>query len=75
MSLPSLAAPIRRPAAWAILPAKARGYFARLRGRFGAIHDTAWACSLQPDHLLAYATWGETLADCDGGALDAVSER
>lgn len=71
MSLPSLAAPVRQPAAWATFPAKTRGCFARLRGRFGTIHGAAWACSLQPDHLLAYATWDETLADADDGAPDA----
>lgn len=57
------------PADEATLPARARASFARLRGRFASTGDRAWALSLQPEHLLAYATWGETLLDPESGAM------
>jgi hypothetical protein len=71
MNMPSLATPIRQPAAWMTFPAKVGDYFARLGGRFGVARNPAWACSFQPEHMLAYATWEEMLADTDGDSLDA----
>jgi hypothetical protein len=47
--------------------AKVRTSFARLRERFISVYDSAWMQSPQSDHLLAYATWNEMLADLDGG--------
>ncbi|MGI8856075.1 MAG: hypothetical protein ACR2JW_10005 [Thermomicrobiales bacterium] len=56
------------------LAAKVRASFARLRERFGSVDDATWAFSSQPDHLLAYATWGEMCSDADGGVSD-VADR
>lgn len=52
----------------ATLPAKVRAVFARLRERFGVVRASAWALSLQPEHLLAHATWGEQMLEPERGA-------
>lgn len=49
--------------------AKARALFARVRERFVVAYGSAWACSSQPEHLLAYATWNEAHLDPDDGAM------
>ncbi len=75
MSASSLAKPLRRRIAWATLPAKTRAAFARLRERCGFAHNSAWAFSLQPEHLLAYVTWGESLSDSDDDARDMQPDQ
>lgn len=59
-------APVSTPGHVAF-PARVRAAFSRLCGR---LRDPAWALSQQPDHLLAYATWGEMLLDPERTAGD-----
>lgn len=56
------------------LPAKVRAYLNRLRERFGFLRNSAWVFANQPEHLLAYATWSETLFDSDGGSHSEQTE-
>ncbi|MHB8645181.1 MAG: hypothetical protein ACYDAR_05265 [Thermomicrobiales bacterium] len=76
----SLVLPIRRrilrvlPYREETLASKARASFARARERFAFIGNSAWAFSSQPDHLLAYAIWSETLADRDTPAVVETTE-
>lgn len=72
MSASSVAAPIRQRIAWGkpvevALSAKACDVVARMHERLGAACDSAWTCSSQAEHLLAYATWGDTLFDPEDG--------
>jgi len=75
MTTSTLTPSTQRRVAWvtppdeAALPARVRAYFGRLRERFGFVRNSAWALSLQPEHLLAYATWSEALFDPDNGSL------
>jgi hypothetical protein len=50
------------PAVGAALPTKVRASFARLCGRFGSVRNSAWAFTVQTEHMLAYETWDETCA-------------
>ena len=56
----------------AIVPAKGRALFARLRQWFAFSDTTAWASSLQPEHLFASMTQDETLVDSEDGSLDSA---
>ena len=71
MSLPFFAAPFRQPIAGISISARVGRYFARLRAWFSSDDDPAWAYTLQLEHLLAYATWSEIIADQEGASRDA----
>ncbi|GEM_PF-3971939 len=67
MSTSSLATPIRQRIAMTkeTRLTRMRASFARVRERFGFPGNSAWAFTLQPEHLLAYATWSETRFDSE----------
>jgi hypothetical protein len=69
MSLPFFAAPLRQPVAGISIAARASRYFAQVRTWFSSDYDPEWAYTLQLEHLLAYATWNEILADADQAML------
>ncbi len=76
MNTPTLTPSAERRDVWVTpprverLPAKVRASFGRLRDRFGWVQNSGWTGSLQPDHLLAYAVWSETLSDHEESAAD-----
>jgi hypothetical protein len=70
MSLPFFAPSLRQPIARISISARAGRYFARLRAWFSSDYDPAWAYTLQLEHLLAYATWSEIIADLEGESRD-----
>lgn len=78
MSTPTIARSTPQRAAWGTLPndaslsAKMRASFARLRERCTLLGNASWGASMQPEHLIAYATWGETLFDAEDAVLDGV---
>jgi hypothetical protein len=63
MSAVSFARPVRQRALWVSFPLKTRTLFVRLRGRFSVVRDCSWAFAGQPEHFLAYASWGENACD------------
>lgn len=71
MSLPFFAAPFRQPIAAISIAARVGSAFARLRAWFSSDDDPAWAYTLQLEHLLAYATWSDIIADREGASHDA----
>lgn len=59
----ALVRPARQGRLWASFPANVHAAFVRLRGRPGIARDPVWTFAGQPEHLLAYALWGEIACD------------